>query len=67
MNNLAFLQKVIEAYKINSDAPLEIFSNNGYISININRHYYTGVTIDQCIASIKESLAISYLEEIERK
>lgn len=67
MNNLAFIQKFVEAYKLSKDNPIRLYSEDLGVRISINNRVYKGETFDQCIAAIKESLSISYLEEIERK
>lgn len=67
MNNVAFIQKLVEAYKFGKDNPLKMYCNDGKCCLLFNGCLYEGVTFDQCIASIKQSLAIFYLDEIERK
>lgn len=59
MNGLAFLQLLIEAYK----TELTMFSKDGVVYIKINGAQWEGHTLDQCVSSIKQSLAIKYLEE----
>lgn len=63
MNNLAFIQKLVEAYK----ADITMYAKDGLVHIMFDKRLYSGVTFDNCIADIKQYLAIRYLEEIERK
>ncbi len=65
MNNLAYLQKIAETYKLTKDNPIMLFTENGNVSIQFNATRYSGLTFDQCISDIKQSMAIMFLEQIE--
>lgn len=67
MNNLAFIQKLVEANKLEYHMPMEFYKDEIGVAITYNKKTYRGATFDQCVAAIKESLAISYLEIIERQ
>ena len=65
MNNLAYLQKVSEAYRLTKDNPIMLFSENGNVCIQFNGKKYIGITFEQCVSDIKQSMAIMFLEQIE--
>jgi len=58
MNNLVFIQRVCEVEKL----PMSFYIENGEACIVHGNHKYKAVTFDQCLAKIKESMAISFLD-----
>lgn len=65
MNGLSFLQKIIETKKISIIEPLQMYEDGGKVIIKISGETWMEDTLDQCISSIKQSLAIKYLEKLE--
>lgn len=62
MNNLAFLQLVSEKLKLGENNPIKIFGTNK-VTVIIEGQSWVGDTLDQCVANIKQSFAINYLED----
>jgi len=67
MNNLSFIQKLVDADKLDKNNPIYFYKDEIGVVVCYKNKLYRGGTFDQCIAAIKESLAISYLEYIERQ
>lgn len=53
-----------QAYSCYDKHPIEIFTKTDKIVFKFNSREYSGDTLDQCIADVKQSLAIQYLEQL---
>lgn len=61
MNNMAFIQKVMESFKEQI-----CFDYTGVkVVLTLNGESWMGDTIDQCIVGMKETFAIRYLDQLE--
>lgn len=61
MNGTAFLTLIAEALKTD----IHIGSCAGIVCVKINGQSWTGITLDEAIANIKQSFAIKYLENFK--
>lgn len=65
MNNLLFIQKIAEAYKVSDENPIKIFTTDSKIVIVFKGRAWMADNLDQCVSDIKQTFAIQHLEQIE--
>lgn len=67
MNPAAFLTHIVETFKYDEQKAVKIYYKNSEIVLNIGGQTWSDITLDLCLEKVKQSFAIMYLENIEKK
>lgn len=65
MNNVAFLNRILEVYQPKQDDAIRLWWHGGQVILDINGERWVDLTLDMVLTAVKQSFAIRHLDRIE--